>query len=261
MGTYVVGDIHGCYSAFIELMHVIEKNDKDAKYILVGDIVDRGPQVYAMCQWALDNITDNGKYQMVIGNHEREKIDWLEGNKKWLDYCKKPMNNYNLVTCNGERYNFAANINRELKDDNEACDFVVKFIEWCKKLPYYKDIQVNGKRFIIVHANIPDSIVNFKDNTLSKDLSEQDKEFMVWDRDVCGFRLIDDTILINGHTPTIMEEAIPYYIKNRDELMGRIVHTENRYNIDCGAVYKNYYKDSKLAAIRLDDLKEFYVDP
>ena len=39
MATYVVGDIHGCYDEWIALKDRIEGRDKQAKFILVGDIM------------------------------------------------------------------------------------------------------------------------------------------------------------------------------------------------------------------------------
>lgn len=76
MGTYIVGDIHGCFDLWISLKQQIEEHDSDTKFILVGDIVDRGPQVKEMIDWAMQNISIGGKYQMVRGNQEDLKIQW-----------------------------------------------------------------------------------------------------------------------------------------------------------------------------------------
>ena len=34
---------------------------------------------------------------------------------------------------------------------------------------------------------------------------------------------------------------------------------ENRINLDCGLVYRQYGRPGNLAAVRLDDLEEFYL--
>ena len=92
MGTYVVGDIHGCYDQWIELKNRIESQDEAAVFILVGDIVDRGPKVMEMIRWAMENVTEDGKYQMICGNHEREKVEWYgeflvyQQTHPWADY-------------------------------------------------------------------------------------------------------------------------------------------------------------------------------
>lgn len=260
MGTYVIGDTHGCYTELMQLMDKIEKEDSDAKFILIGDIVDRGTETYLLCKWAMKNITSNGKYQMVIGNHEKEKIDWLDYNKNELNYKGIEVTNTALVHDYTDRYNLYAQIDKYCKSDMETCNFIVKFIGWCKNLAYYKDIIVNNQRFIIAHANIPDSAINYNTNTIKKELTTEQKDFIVWDRDIMGFTALDNTILVHGHTPTIMPEAFPLYLgEDISELVGKIVHTTNRLNVDCGLVYKKHFDKANLAALRLDDLKEFYL--
>ena len=40
---YVISDIHGCYSQYIELLNKISFSDEDELFVL-GDAVDRGPE-------------------------------------------------------------------------------------------------------------------------------------------------------------------------------------------------------------------------
>lgn len=39
---YAVGDIHGCYSQYKEILEKIRFSDEDTLYVL-GDVLDRGP--------------------------------------------------------------------------------------------------------------------------------------------------------------------------------------------------------------------------
>ena len=68
---YVIGDIHGCYQDMIALLNKIESQDQDAQIIFVGDFIDRGPDVDKVLDWCLENITLDGKYKAVRGNHEQ----------------------------------------------------------------------------------------------------------------------------------------------------------------------------------------------
>lgn len=260
MGTYVVGDLHGCYSEWMQLKNKIEQQDSDATFILVGDIVDRGKETYLLVKWALENITPNGKYQMVIGNHEKEKVDWIYNNVNYIKYLKKEQTNINIVTNYPDRYDLFGQVGTYTKNDKETCDFIMGFVDWVKTLNYIKDITINNQRFIIVHANIPSYLIN-NDFTINYENIDRASEFIVWDRDIDGFGKIPDTILVHGHTPTILSEAYPYYFKMKDRLnnYGKIVHTSNRYNVDCGIVFRGYNEKANLAALRLDDLKEFYL--
>ena len=61
MSTYVVGDIHGCYNEWLAFKNRLEQEDKDAKFILVGDIIDRG-------QSTVDSIAVNGKLACTMIN-------------------------------------------------------------------------------------------------------------------------------------------------------------------------------------------------
>lgn len=259
MGTYIVGDIHGCYDSWIQLKNKIEKLDSNANFIFVGDVIDRGPKSLEMIRWCMDNITEDGKYQMVIGNHEVEKISWWTQNIDFYKYIEKVNNitNYDDIFYYSPSNSYDFDL--LFKNFEHPGLMINEIIEWFQTLDYYKDIVVNNQRFLIAHANIPYSIINKNHGfSLKKDLTESDKDFIIWDRDVGDFNKIPDTILINGHTPTIS----CYAFQNNEDYMkysGRIFHTHNRYNVDCGLVFKSSYKDANLAALRLDDFKEFYL--
>lgn len=262
MGTYVIGDLHGCYSEWMQLKDRIEQQDKFATFILVGDIIDRGKETYQLVKWALENITSNGKYQMVIGNHEKEKIGWIAQNMNFIKHqTDLPLTSINVVKCYEDRYQLFKQIDAGAASEVEACDLVFNFVKWTIDLPCIKDIVVNNQRFIITHANLPYSVIN-SDYTIKENLTPKDKEFIVWDRDTCGFEKIPDTILVHGHTPTLSYESLygtGVKIKDMYKHLGKIVHTPNRYNVDCGIVFRNSDKNANLAALRLDDLKEFYL--
>ena len=66
MSRYVMSDIHGCYTEFIEMLQKINFGDDDELYVL-GDIFDRGPQPLKV----LDYILDKKNIQMIKGNHEK----------------------------------------------------------------------------------------------------------------------------------------------------------------------------------------------
>ena len=82
---YVIGDIHGCYQDMIALLNKIESQDQDAQIIFVGDFIDRGPDVDKVLDWSLENITLDGKYRAVRGNHEQMVLEWYKEFMDWYD--------------------------------------------------------------------------------------------------------------------------------------------------------------------------------
>ena len=73
MGTYVVGDLHGCFDEWITFKESIEEFDADAVFILVGDIIDRGTQEKEMYDWCETNVSkmENIRWSLVIMNMNR----------------------------------------------------------------------------------------------------------------------------------------------------------------------------------------------
>lgn len=252
MSTYVVGDIHGYFDEWIELKNKVESKDSNARIILVGDIVDRGPKPIYMLEWCINNITSDGKYQMVIGNHEDEKITWMENyfnaKKKYSGLLE-----VNLDTVRPDRYNFVDNLKASNIDDQT----IRKYLNWMKSLDYYKEIRINNIRFIVVHANLP--FMAFKNNTddllSSKELNLATKNYIIWDRDTEGYYNSEDTILVHGHTPTCLGDQLHY-----GAYPGRIRFTHHRINVDCGLAYRKHLNGiGNLGAIRLNDLSEIYL--
>ena len=107
-------------------------------------------------------------------------------------------------------------------------------------LHLYKNIEVNGKEFLIVHAGLG----KFK---VDKPLKQYNIHDLVWERHNFNKQYYKNKIIIVGHTPTelIKENKRPSYIyKNK-----------NNIAIDCGCIFGR-----RLGCIRLEDLKEFYVE-
>lgn len=74
MSTYVIGDVHGCYKEFLEMLKQIDNKDED-RIIMVGDYIDRGEQSFEMLEY-MENAPEN--LQMIRGNHEEEFIFYVE---------------------------------------------------------------------------------------------------------------------------------------------------------------------------------------
>ena len=243
MATWVIGDIHGYYDSFMSILNNSEVSPDDS-FILLGDIIDRGPDILKMLFWAMENITENGKYQMVCGNHEDTVITAYDREK--AAYEKEH------GTTEGFEYEDVGPLNCRYKFQDymkeygyETMDSIKPFVEWFKTLPIKKDISVitdkgNRQDYIIVHA------------WWRKDI---ERHSAVWERDISdesGFHPDYEPehgeILIHGHTPIFRELGYP------DD--AKVYFRDHSINIDCGAAYPE--AGGRLAAIRLEDRKVIY---
>lgn len=89
MNYFVIGDVHGCYYTF---KNMITKHWKKESEVLIqlGDIIDRGKNSPKMVQLARQLCTDYpGQAIFLKGNHEFEMIDHFmnQHNHNWLRQC------------------------------------------------------------------------------------------------------------------------------------------------------------------------------
>ncbi len=91
--VYAVGDLHGCADLYRRLEKKIMDDAAlfggEAVVVLLGDVVDRGPQTALL----LDHLTDAAPAGMtrhcILGNHEDMMIAFLKNPKSgrsWLDF-------------------------------------------------------------------------------------------------------------------------------------------------------------------------------
>ncbi len=105
----------------------------------------------------------------------------------------------------------------------------------------YEEVEVGGKEYLLVHAGLG----NYVPGKMIEDYSLRDIVWEAADYEVCYFQ---DKYVVTGHTPTqfIAINKRPGYIFKQN----------NHIAVDCGACFPG----GRLAAIRLDDGREFYVE-
>ncbi len=225
---YAVGDVHGCYDEMISMLNRIEARDPAAEFIFVGDFVDRGPQVMKTLHWAMENITENGKYQSVLGNHEDMIMEWYPHFVIAYETGGEIPETY---------YDFKETAEEEGILEPEALEPVIGFFQ---NLPLKKDRFINGIHFVIAHAWKPEVF------TLDK------RNAYLWAR---KNHYHGPEVIVHGHTPTIVNE---FYGKGHRA--GRIVYGKNSINVDGGCCFRERRTEDicHLCAVCLETLEEFY---
>lgn len=242
---YVIGDIHGCYREMTDLIKKIESQDYDAKYIFVGDFIDRGSDVDKVLEWCIANITLDGKYQSVRGNHEQMALNWME---EWLTWWEVGGFHSTLLMPES-RYDFSKWMNAMGKLEPEK---LMLYQDFFLNLPFDKKIQVDsvwGKNitYRVVHAGY----------CYDKVSVDEQHYINLWERDYDKYENIDE-IVIHGHTPTLSRSVYGHSLNARP---GLISYLKNDINVDCGCVFhgKGYEKyPAMCGAICLENLQEIY---
>lgn len=248
MAFYAVGDIHGCYDDFLQLLDKIGYEDGADCLIFVGDYIDRGAQSYEMIQWLLSH-----KSRQIItirGNHEEEFIanvdilNRISGNDTLLEICEKLHTVENSFDLYGTIRQMIREHNVNLKDLNVYAEFF-------KHMPLMFHKKIDKQVYTVVHAGCPSS-------SGEKMAYESKKEFYLYAREEAYTDGGAFGCVIAGHTPTIIEgefvynngDIFKYYNEKRNCLF---------YDIDCGCVFRQKHKNAKLAALRLEDQVPFYA--
>jgi bis(5'-nucleosyl)-tetraphosphatase (symmetrical) len=78
--TIFVGDIHGCIDEFNALLKKLQYDPKRDRLILLGDLVDRGPDSLAVVQRAIDL-----NLESLMGNHEHKFVKWYRSQGSRVD--------------------------------------------------------------------------------------------------------------------------------------------------------------------------------
>ena len=75
MATYAIGDIQGCYQQFLKLLEKIKFDHNKDRLILVGDLVNRGPDSLSVVRYAMQH---DESIDIVLGNHELHLLAVLD---------------------------------------------------------------------------------------------------------------------------------------------------------------------------------------
>ena len=218
---YCISDIHGEIDRWKAMLKLIQFADSDIIYIL-GDVIDRNPHGIEILQ----DIMRRSNVHMLLGNHEQMMLD---------TFCSG--NNYEarrLWSCNGGGNTYRTMVYKLASEERQ------RILQYVQELPDYREIEVNGQAFYLVHGNVG-----------------QTRYARLWGRPEPPptHPPIPETTVIVGHTCTyFLNTPVGGYDKDSPF---RIFHAPGLIDIDCGCGSETDLR--RLACLRLDDMAEFYV--
>lgn len=219
MRTFVVGDIHGNDVLFRKALKSVglKKNDK---LILLGDLIDRGPDSKSV----LDTL-------LLLKNNGFDNIITIKGNHEelLLESYYDPVNSSNWILNGG---------NSTLKSFNvsDVKDIPYKYISLIES---FKNYHIEND-IIFVHAGLNFDIEN----------PFSDVKSMLWMRDVKKYEksvYLQNKLLIHGHNPL-----------KRDDILQSINENNNVLGIDNGSFLKGEQYGA-ITIYNIESKKIFFV--
>lgn len=234
--TYVMSDIHGDYERYMKMLEVINLDeDRDTLYVL-GDVIDFGDAGMKI----LDDMSSRPNVYPIIGEHEYTALPLLRrlcGDAEESAVAVAALGKEALAAFAAWGKNGGETSAREFfalspEDREWLVDYLGEFAP-------YEEVEVGGRDYLLVHAGL---------DHFSKDRDIEDygiEELISVSPDYEKVYFADKT-LVTGHKPTV--EINPGY-------KGKIFMLNGHIALDCGAAY-----GLPLGCLRLDDMKEFYVE-
>ena len=170
MRTIIVADIHGCHSELLALLKKLKFREDTDRLICLGDLIDRGNQVYEVFDYVRTLKPDMGERCVLIrGNHEQMLMDSVDdrfSRQMWF-------------------MNGGAETVRSFKKHRQ--DYA-RHINWFGRMPLYFET----KDFICAHAGVR-----------TDRMAENTADILLWDRDSAKGNGYSGKIAMVGHTPVI----------------------------------------------------------
>ncbi len=168
---FAIGDIHGCYKAFRELVDQKIKIKKSDKIILLGDYIDRGTQSKEVVDYIIELQNNGFDIVPLLGNHEAMLVDAFDKDERLLIWIQ-----------NGGSETLRSFGISYLKD------LAPRYLEFFNKLPYYFEFE----EYLFVHAGFNDEVNN----------PFEDKYHMIWKcREKYNHPSLIDKTIVHGHRP------------------------------------------------------------
>ena len=229
--TYVTGNLHGCYTKFMELLRQIKFRDRDVMYVL-GDIVDIGDEpMELVCDLSM-------RYNVytVAGEHDFRAVRMLAGFQKMLSAGNTTPDAKFIA----EMQEWIANGGQSTLDGYRGLDEEMKegVIDYLSDLGLYEEITVGGKQYVLVHAGLGDLAEGGEGDCAPEAFFDAPVDFT-------AAAPMPGKTVIAAHIPT---SEIP------GAEGGSIFRGDGIIALDCGAG-----RGGRIGCIRLEDGAEFYA--
>lgn len=188
MKTFVVGDIHGRHAQLQALVEMVPRDEEADMLVLLGDLIDRGPDAPACVEYVIGLQRENPKSLICLrGNHEQMLLDFVDDKTNiWITPVTGGERTF-------EQYTGQALIIANEQDLNDARLTIKESVpahhlEFFRSRPFFYE----DKYAIYVHAGL-------EQGKHPRDTSPQS---LLWTRDMNFYKNYRGKPCLFGHTPT-----------------------------------------------------------
>lgn len=174
---FAIGDIHGCFDQFKELVENKIQLKVGDKLVLLGDYIDRGSKSKEVVDFIMDLQQRGFDVVTLLGNHEAMLIDAINDEK----YLSKWIQNGGNKTLES----FGISDIRQMSSE---------YFNFFKVLPYYYSYD----NYLFVHAGFNDNVLN----------PFTDYYSMLWKcKESYTNLLLANKTIVHGHNPISISKS------------------------------------------------------
>ena len=223
---FVVGDIHGMFSALEGFLHELSFDPGRDRLFSVGDLIDRGPESEAALQW----LTGREWFHAIRGNHDQ----FL------LDAAADPAGEW------GQEYDLWVNYNGGMWWNSIPAPARDAYVRAFSALPLAAEVDCETGPVGIVHADVPEDRSWEGFLAALRNGSREDSYHAIWSR-----RRME-RYLHRGSTEAApaVEGRVACVICGHARGQ-RAVRMANLWMIDTGAAYTRAMPDSRFTIARI----------
>ncbi|MCR4616527.1 MAG: metallophosphoesterase [Clostridiales bacterium] len=230
--TYLISSLYGQYEAFIKLMDKINLKGTDNLYLL-GDVADIGPQPIKLLQ----DLACRANVYPILGEHDYFAYKMLS---KFMDMPADGDVMKYLSPSEEEMFDewMSMGGNITLKQFLQLDEFDREdIIDYLSEFSIYEETTVDGVNYVMVHAGI-------KDFSPDKDMDDYSFDQIIFEPADYSKVYFADKVLVTAHTP----------VADLGHSEKSLFYKENNH------ICVNLIPDNKIAAIRLNDGKEYTIN-
>lgn len=187
---WAVGDVHGHAKTLEHLVLQEMQLQKEDQLILLGDLVDRGPDAKGVFDFIFHLKEEGFQVHCVRGNHDDLMLDsWIESLHRsrkgiWIFKGPAPIT-ANWLAMGGDETLMSFDVKRADHIDE-------KYAQFLEEMPHF----IASEKHLFVHAGFDFSLDSIYENV----------EAMMWIRDYkVDLEKTQEKIIVHGHTPVSRE--------------------------------------------------------